>query len=44
MRNGGAGGGQACVEGCPMKAIALTNDLPAQDGDEGYDVDLRQAG
>jgi protein NrfC len=42
--SGGPAGRQACFEVCPMKAIGLTKDMPAQDGDEGYDVDLRQAG
>ncbi len=36
---GGAGGKQACVEACPMKAIAFTKDVPVQ-SQSGYDVDL----
>jgi len=38
---GGPGGTQACVEICPMKAIRFTTELPRQDGDSGYDVNLR---
>ncbi len=39
---GGPQGKQACVEVCPVKALAFTADLPIQFGDEGYEVDLRQ--
>ncbi len=39
--SGGLRGRQACVEVCPMRAIALTSKLPVQTGDEGYEVDLR---
>jgi len=35
---------QACVEVCPMGAIAFTKDVPSQTGDEGYEVDLRPEG
>ena len=38
---GGSGGKQACVEVCPMKAIALTCEVPSQTGIRGYEVDLR---
>ncbi len=38
---GGPGGKQACVEVCPVKAIAFTDKLPDQDGDSGYKVNLR---
>ena len=38
---GGPGGKQACVDVCPMKAIAFTAELPTGAGHEGYDVDLR---
>jgi len=36
---GGPGGKQACIEVCPMKAIAFTKDIPVQ-STTGYDVDL----
>ena len=38
---GGPGGKQACVEVCPMKAIAFTHRVPSQTGSRGYEVDLR---
>jgi protein NrfC len=38
---GGAGGKQACVEICPVKAITFTDRMPLQQGDSGYDVNLR---
>ena len=38
---GGPGGKQACVEICPMKAIAFTSKVPVQTGNTGYEVDLR---
>ena len=41
---GGPGGKQACVEVCPMEAIKLTNEIPTQIGDSGYEVNLRGAG
>jgi len=37
---GGPDGCQACIEICPMKAIAFTKDIPRQDM-EGYTVNLR---
>jgi protein NrfC len=41
----GAGGGpdgkQACVEVCPVGAITFTGEIPKQEGDRGYKVDLR---
>lgn len=37
---GGVGGKQACVEMCPMHAIAFTSEVPAQ-STAGYTVDLR---
>ena len=41
----GAGGGpdgkQACVAICPVGAIAFTKEIPEQDGDGGYKVNLR---
>jgi protein NrfC len=38
---GGPDGKQACVEVCPMGAIAFTREIPRQDGDGGYKVNLR---
>ena len=38
---GGVGNKQACVEMCPVKAIIFTSELPSQDGDSGYHVNLR---
>lgn len=37
---GGVGGKQACVEMCPMHAIAFTSEVPVQ-STAGYTVDLR---
>ncbi len=37
---GGAHGKQACVEACPMQAIAFTSEMPVQD-ESGYEVNLR---
>ena len=41
---GGPGGKQACVEICPAGAISFTKDIPVQEGDKGYKVNLRGAG
>jgi protein NrfC len=38
---GGVGGKQACATVCPMKAISFTKDVPIQNGDAGYNVNLR---
>ncbi len=38
---GGPDGKQACVEICPVGAIRFTREIPVQDGDEGYKVNLR---
>ena len=38
---GGPKGKQACVEICPVGAIRFTTEIPVQDGDEGYKVNLR---
>ena len=38
---GGPDGKQACVEICPVGAIKFTKEIPRQDGDAGYKVDLR---
>ncbi len=38
---GGPAGKQACVEVCPVGAIRFTEEIPAQEGDAGYKVNLR---
>jgi protein NrfC len=38
---GGPDGKQACVAVCPVGAIMFTKEIPKQDGDRGYKVDLR---
>jgi protein NrfC len=38
---GGPGGKQACVEVCPVGAIMFSKNIPRQEGDNGYKVDLR---
>ena len=38
---GGPKGKQACVESCPMRAIAFSETLPDQTGNNGYVVNLR---
>lgn len=38
---GGPRGKQACIELCPMKAIAFVIETPEQEGDLGYQVNLR---
>ena len=38
---GGPGGKQACVEVCPVGAIKFTREIPVQEGDSGYKVNLR---
>ncbi len=38
---GGPDGKQACVEVCPVNAIKFTTEVPEQDGDGGYSVNLR---
>jgi protein NrfC len=43
-RDGGPDGKQACVELCPVGAISFTRDIPAQEGDAGYNVNLRGSG
>jgi protein NrfC len=40
---GGPRGKQACVDVCPVKAIAFTRVIPEQQGDKGYKVNLRGA-
>ena len=43
-KGGGPGGKQACVAVCPVGAIRFSRDLPVQEGDAGYKVNLREAG
>ena len=38
---GGPDGKQACVEVCPVGAIKFTTEIPVQNGNEGYKVNLR---
>ncbi len=38
----GLEGRQACVKTCPLGAISFTSTMPVQNGDSGYDVNLRQ--
>jgi protein NrfC len=38
---GGPDGKQACVAICPVGAIMFTKEIPEQDGDGGYQVNLR---
>lgn len=38
---GGPGGKQACVVSCPVGALKFTEETPAQEGDAGYQVNLR---
>ena len=38
---GGPDGKQACIEVCPMRAIRLIRETPAQMDNAGYDVNLR---
>ncbi|MHC4434920.1 MAG: 4Fe-4S dicluster domain-containing protein, partial [Planctomycetota bacterium] len=42
--DGGPDGQQACVELCPVAALKFTKEIPNQDGDEGYNVNLRGEG
>jgi len=41
---GGPGGKQVCVELCPVGALKFTKEIPEQEGDAGYDVNLRGEG
>ncbi|MCP4755342.1 MAG: 4Fe-4S dicluster domain-containing protein [Proteobacteria bacterium] len=43
-RQGGPIGQQACLESCPLGAIVFSNKVPVQEGDEGYEVNLRGKG
>jgi protein NrfC len=38
---GGPGGKQACVEVCPVGAIKFVKEVPDQEDDKGYKVNLR---
>ncbi len=38
---GGPAGKQACIEVCPVNAIKFTKEIPAQEDDSGYKVNLR---
>ena len=38
---GGPDGKQACVEVCPVGAIQFTREIPKQEGNDGYIVDLQ---
>lgn len=40
-KSGGPDGKQACIEVCPVGAIAFTRTLPIQEGKSGYKVNLR---
>jgi protein NrfC len=40
-KGGGPDGKQACVEVCPVGAIAFTKTIPIQEGNSGYKVNLR---
>lgn len=40
---GGPQGKQACVEVCPVGAIQFTTQVPKQEGDTGYKVNLRDS-
>ncbi len=40
---GGPSGKQACVEVCPVGAIAFSAEVPDQNGDSGYKINLRGA-
>ncbi len=39
--DGGPGGKQACVELCPVGAVQFSRHVPLQEGNTGYDVNLR---
>ncbi|MCP4348704.1 MAG: 4Fe-4S dicluster domain-containing protein [Desulfobacterales bacterium] len=40
-QKGGIGGKQACVEICPVGALEFTNKIPVQEGEKGYQTNLR---
>ena len=39
---GGPDGKQACIEVCPVSAIIFAKEIPVQEGNEGYKVNLRK--
>jgi protein NrfC len=41
---GGPDGMQACVVICPVGALQFTKEMPEQEGDAGYEVNLRRKG
>ena len=41
---GGPNAKQACVELCPLGALMFTKEIPVQEGEEGYHVNLRGEG
>jgi protein NrfC len=41
---GGPEGKQACVELCPVAALKFTKEIPKQEGDDGYNINLRGEG
>lgn len=42
-QGGGIDGVQTCVAVCPVNAIQFTTEIPNQQGNQGYDVNLRNA-
>ena len=40
-QKGGPGGKQACVEICPVGALAFASRIPLQEGEKGYQANLR---
>ena len=42
--DGGPDGKQACVSVCPVGAIKFTRNIPLQEGERGYYVNLRGKG
>jgi protein NrfC len=42
--SGGPGGKQACVQVCPLGALSFVTEVPEQQGDEGYQANLRGEG
>jgi len=40
-KKGDFAGNQACIEVCPVNAIAFSSETPVQEGIRGYDIDLR---
>jgi protein NrfC len=43
-QKGGPDGVQACVELCPVGALKFTGEIPVQEGDRGYNINLRGEG